>query len=246
MVRLRSSLAGEPGSGMTVGVFVPAELIDRPGVPGWPGPEDRATHPEAAPTPHEFGVPVPLHSDAGRHRGGMAQDEELSLPRRDSGASGIVGVPEEPAAEAAPAVGDVPARSRPPSSPLGDTDVIFQSMVSEWLIDPQELMQPFQSWESVWDSGWQAAAQAEEVPVDQRTEHGLPVREPGARLVPGSAEPAAGGRPNGAHRKPDDDLASSAEQPRDPNAVRASLSSHWSGVRAARRHAREDQPENDK
>jgi hypothetical protein len=100
----------------------------------------------------------------------------------------------------------------------------------------------------VWDSGWEAAAQAEEVPVDQRTEHGLPVREPGARLVPGSAEPAPTGRPNGAaHRKPDEDNGV-ADEPvigRDPEAVRASLSSHWSGIRAGRTHAREDEPENE-
>ena len=252
VVRLRSSMAGQPDSGTTVGVFIPAELLDRPGMLGWPGPEDR---PVAA-TPREFHAPPPMH------RNGTPHDEESSLPRRAPGASGIVGVPEEevPPARAA----DVPsepaaaqpetevhepaARTRPPSSPLGDTDVIFQKMMSEWLIDPQDLMQPFQSWESVWDSGWEAAAQAEEVPVDQRTEHGLPVREPGARLVPGSAEPAPTGRPNGAaHRKPDEDNGV-ADEPvirRDPEAVRASLSSHWSGIRAGRTHAREDEPENE-
>ena len=232
VVRLRSSVAGEPQSGMTVGVFIPAELIDRPGVPGWPPPE--APHPFEMPAQVPSGATVFAQPD----RNGTAQDEESSLPRREPGASGVVGAPQQetpPTPEA--------ARARPPSSPLGDTDVIFQKMVSEWLIDPQELMEPFQSWESVWDSGWEAAAQAEEVPVEQRTEAGLPVREPGARLVPGSAEPAPGGRPNGAaHRRPDDD-AGAADQPRDPDAVRASLSSHWGGVRAGRSHAREDQPE---
>jgi len=253
MVRMRSSVAGEPQSGMTVGVFIPAELIDRPGVPGWPRPEDRAEPPPAEGA-HGFGVGSQVPGGAGvfapPHRNGAAQDEEQdleqdeeqdvesSLPRRDPGASGIGAAPvqraappaEEPALEPA-------ARTRPPSSPLGDTDVIFQKMMSEWLIDPQELMQPVQSWESVWDSGWEAAAQAEEVPVEKRTESGLPVREPGARLVPGSAAPAPGGRPNGAaHRKPDDEQPSG----RDPDTVRASLSSHWSGVRAGRTHARED------
>ncbi|MDT5012946.1 MAG: hypothetical protein QOH57_4563 [Mycobacterium sp.] len=147
----------------------------------------------------------------------------------------------EPDPEAEPAE-EMPAaaRTRPPSSPLGDTDVIFQRMVSEWLVDPKELMPPTQSWESVWDSGWAAAEDAEDAPVDTRTEHGLPVREPGARLVPGSAEPA---RPNGAaHRRSDDGDSEPADPVprRDPEAVRASLSNHWGGVRAGRSHARDE------
>ena len=43
------------------------------------------------------------------------------------------------------------------------------------------------NWESVWDHGWSAAAAAEDAPVAEHTEEGLPVREPGARLVPGAA-----------------------------------------------------------
>ena len=39
VVRLRSSVAGHPRSGMTAGVFIPAELIERPQVTDWPGPE---------------------------------------------------------------------------------------------------------------------------------------------------------------------------------------------------------------
>src|SRR6202043_382001 len=141
-----------------------------------------------------------------------------------------------------------PARTRPPSSPLGDTDVIFQRMVSEWLVDPSDLMEPFQSWESVWDSGWAAAAQAEEPPVGRHTEQGLPVREPGARLVPGSAESPSDDWPNGTgHHRADDDygVAPGADElvQRDPDPVRASLSSHGSGVRAGRSHAREDPPD---
>jgi signal transduction histidine kinase len=272
VVRLRASVAGEPRSGTTVGVFIPTELILRSGA--------------EAPIPHESIEPTvdarfadepnavgsALHSDpelfSQPYRNGSAEQEQSSLPRRDPGTSGIVGGSDgsagqaeqketrqpadasaffsarEQAAEApsdAAAQHDTP-RKRPPSSPLGDTDVIFQGMVSEWLVDPQQLMEPFQSWDSVWDSGWTAAAQAEEASVEQRTERGLPVRQPGAHLVPGSAS----GRPNGAHRKADDGGAGS--QPdvrRDPEAVRASLSSHWSGVRAARSHAREENSELD-
>jgi signal transduction histidine kinase len=44
VVRLRTSVAGDPRSGMTAGVFVPAELIARQGVPRR-APEDRAARP---------------------------------------------------------------------------------------------------------------------------------------------------------------------------------------------------------
>jgi hypothetical protein len=132
-----------------------------------------------------------------------------------------------------------------------DTDVIYQRMVSEWLIDPTTLLRPLQTWESVWDGGWEAAERAADAPIRAHTDQGLPVREPGARLVPGSGEPGAVRRPNGAaHRKPEDGngVASAAGEPiirRDPDAVRTSLSNHLGGVRAGRSHARDTSPETD-
>ena len=61
-------------------------------------------------------------------------------------------------------------------------------MLSEWLVDPTDLANSNDlNWESVWDHGWSAAAAAEDAPVAEHTEEGLPVREPGARLVPGAA-----------------------------------------------------------
>ncbi len=111
-----------------------------------------------------------------------------------------------------------------PSDPQDD-DVIYQRMLSEIMDDPHELVRsPDLDWHTVWDRGWSAAADAENRPVESRTEHGLPMRTPGARLVPGAAdsdEPAPGGL-----------------HPRDPNAVRTSIGSHFSGVRSARSHAR--------
>jgi hypothetical protein len=211
-----------------------------------------------------------MHSDTGLfgepYRNGSPQEDASvsSLPRRDPGASGILGTP-EPAAEPAadqhePDRPQEAAETRTPADTSAffssrsqaangasarpdraeDIDVIFQRLVSEWLIDPMTLLQPLQSWESVWDSGWAAAEQADEAPVTAHTEQGLPMREPGARLIPGRANGAA-------HRKPDGDneVASAAREPvrRDPDAVRASLSSHWGGVRAGRSHARESGPE---
>ncbi|WP_006244237.1 ATP-binding protein [Mycolicibacterium tusciae] len=149
-----------------------------------------------------------------------------------------------------------------PSATAGSDDAIYQKMLSEWLVDPSDLANSADlNWESVWDSGWSAAEAAEEAPVQQRTEEGLPVREPGARLVPGAAESAGSKaglhRSTGAHRNADDneEVASAAEfgspesdasseggaphPPRDPDAVRASISSHFGGVHAGRSHGRE-------
>ncbi len=145
-----------------------------------------------------------------------------------------------------------------PSQTAGTDDAIYQRMVSEWLVDPTELARSDDlNWESVWDHGWSAAAAAEDAPVTEHTEEGLPVREPGARLVPGAVDSAGSDGPvhgghhfnGGAHRSDDrdDEVASAAEfdsggrpiPPRDPDAVRASISNHFGGVHAGRSHARE-------
>lgn len=170
----------------------------------------------------------------------------------------------EPAAQveppAEPEVREEPVEQvvQEPSLTAGADDAIYQKMLSEWLIDPTELANSEDlNWESVWDHGWSAAEAAEEAPVSEHTEEGLPVREPGARLVPGAADsgrsagPLNGGRPRngGAHRNDldDDEVASAAEfdagpqamPHRDPDAVRASISNHFGGVHAGRSHAQD-------
>jgi hypothetical protein len=131
-------------------------------------------------------------------------------------------------------------------------------MLSEWLVAPTEIAKSDDlNWESVWDHGWSAAAAADEAPVLEHTEEGLPVREPGARLVPGAVDSAVPDAPSngghhfngGAHRSDDDadEVASAAGfgtgggpiPPRDPDAVRASISNHFGGVHAGRSHAQE-------
>ena len=85
-----------------------------------------------------------------------------------------------------------------------------------------------------------------------RTEEGLPMRQPGARLVPGAAngEDGRGGRNGGAHRdadagdERDEDRESTFDTGpimirRDPEAVRSSIGSHFNGVHAGRAHARD-------
>jgi hypothetical protein len=100
------------------------------------------------------------------------------------------------------------------------------------------------------DRGWTLAAAAEDKPVESHTlGHGLPVRKPGARLVPGTANGTAaaerdqaeeeesaanGGSPSGGEPQ-------HAATARDPEAVRASFSSHFRGVRTGRSHARDNE-----
>jgi len=134
--------------------------------------------------------------------------------------------------------------------------VIYQRMLSEFLVDPHDLGRSADlDWKSVWDHGWSAAAEVENVPVQAHTDHGLPVRDPGARLVPGGAGPEHNGIAGVAHdRAAEDngaasnggfpsgptDRKSAHEAPvRDPEAIRASMSSHFGGVRAGRSHARD-------
>lgn len=139
-----------------------------------------------------------------------------------------------------------------------DTDSIYQRMLSESLgNDPNEPgLRADLDWQSVWDRGWSVAAEVENVPIVAHTEHGLPVREPGARLVPGSARddapealdtyvPEHGSDDHGDHGEhpASDGGPGGAARPTpqwDPAAIGTSISSHFSGVHAARAHAREN------
>ncbi|MCV7279220.1 sensor histidine kinase [Mycolicibacterium flavescens] len=340
VVRLRSTVNGEPNSGTTAGVYVPAELLTRGGQP------DQYSAPDyAMPADAHAGIATALaldedHDTANHDTAETAEeldpyadqngryDAELNshidvpislLPQRDPGASGISDIPasltppsrepqvyrEEWPADSMPAqtpqppaapepvthrptdtsgffaaraqavdeppVDDTPAVEPREPAPVthhaeddGSEDAIYQKMLSEWLVDPTEIANSEDlNWETVWDRGWSAAAAADEAPVAEVTEEGLPVREPGARLVPGAADLAdrmfgdghqgsdGPQRSGGAHRG--EQVASAAEYGaeqgsapaaqasprRDPEAVRASITSHFGGVRAGRSHARE-------
>ncbi|MHA3023385.1 ATP-binding protein [Mycobacterium sp. BMJ-28] len=248
VVRLRSTVAGEPGSGTTAGVYVPqhllvgdfatsrfADFIPAPAAAVGPPVFRRAADPEPPVAPADYQPPGSV------------------LPQRNPGASRIADVEAEPtvrpterpadtssffAARAQvrdepPARNDAPppARSEPAT---GSEDAIYQKMLSEWLVDPTDLGASTDlDWKSVWDNGWSAAAAAEDTPVSEHTSEGLPVRRPGARLVPGT-----GAAVDEITSDPADQEFDTGPLP-DPAAVRASLSSHFGGVHAARSHARD-------
>lgn len=230
VVRLRSTVSGQRGAGTTAGVYVPAELLVAAAPPPSAGPAPVSVPVEpvvvAAPVIESAPEPAPA---------GL-------LPQRRPGASGIAEpapAPPEPRPESARS--DVAAFFAPRQAATNaesrharhakedstDDDAIYQKMLSEWLVDPHELSQSTDlNWESVWDHGWSAAAAAENAPVLDHTVEGLPVRRPGARLVPGAPDDAGNG--SGAHAA------------RDPDAVRAGIVNHFGGVQAGRLRAQQE------
>ena len=108
VVRLRSTVAGEPNSGTTAGVFVPGELLVHPGGVDEFGGRDYGTPADA-----HAGIVTALaldedHADyAGQQPGGQeylnghAELPVTWLPQRDPGASGISDIPTSLGAPAA-------------------------------------------------------------------------------------------------------------------------------------------------
>ena len=102
-----------------------------------------------------------------------------------------------------------------PGAPEPAESPIYQRMVSEWLVEPSA-SEPGGAWSSPADAGWAAAEEASKPILDHRTSGGLPIRNPGAQLVPGGLTP------------PSDTGAP------DPEEIRSNLSRHLSGVRSGR------------
>ncbi|MET7771631.1 ATP-binding protein [Nocardia sp. NPDC005366] len=100
---------------------------------------------------------------------------------------------------------------------------IYQRMVSEWLVEPassgSEGAGEVTPWTSPADEGWAAAAEASHPTTSGRTSGGLPIRQPGAQLVPGGLSPAE------------------EANTRNPDEIRNSLTRHLSGVRSGRADA---------
>lgn len=105
----------------------------------------------------------------------------------------------------------------PMPEPAPEEGSIFATMKSNWF-NTEGAEQPWSGNEV--DSGWAAADRVAEATPIQVSEAGLPVRRPGARIVPGGVSPAA------------------VAVVRDPEAIRARLAAHAAGVTRARRLTR--------
>jgi signal transduction histidine kinase len=181
------------------------------------------------------------------------------LPKRSPGASRVTEADESPVERSeAPtpriAAGREPAqktasnsfssfanRSKldPPPTPDPESAVvnvesenspIFERMASEWLMDPTTLESRDGSWMTAPDAGWAAATNAADQKPERHNESGLPVRERGARLVPGQA---------GTGSDADTDVR------RDPSAVGDILSRALAGVRSGRAESTAAERENE-
>jgi signal transduction histidine kinase len=124
--------------------------------------------------------------------------------------------PEAPPSQSTPAA--EPARPNIEAESL-ESAPIFERMVSEWLMDPTALESRDGVWATAADAGWAAAENAVEQKPQRHTESGLPIRERGARLVPGHARNGSDG---------------GADDRRDPAAVGDILSRALAGVRSGR------------
>ncbi len=245
VVRLRSTVPGEPNSGATAGVYVPEELLA--GVPAAPRFTDLQPAAAADVLPSASVQHEPSGYDGPTAEFGNDDIESpiSVLPQRNPGSSGFHPHAEVPTCTPAPvdtsaffaARSGQTAEHAEPADTGFSNDVIYQKMLSEWLVDPTDLgASPDLDWKSVWDHGWSAAASAEDAPVTEHTEAGLPVRRPGERLVPGAGAAATQQAP--VVLDPADSDSDPDPLP-DPAAVRAGISNHFGGVYAGRLHTRD-------
>jgi hypothetical protein len=199
----------------------------------------------AATAPVDDGEPAttPMSGlDASSHNGS-------TLPKRSPGASGVNGrtaaepaaateqglahqstsnpfayfttrsTPESPPSQSTPAAEPARPNIEAESAQNSESAPIFERMVSEWLMDPTTLESRDGAWATAADAGWAAAAKAVEQEPQRHTESGLPIRERGARLVPGHARSGSD---------------AGADERRDPAAVGDTLSRALAGVRSGR------------
>jgi hypothetical protein len=236
-----------PGSsGITEVPAPPAEQRPRRhrrklATPWWENEQQSKRSPEPKPAPAN----TPAVSDTSAF---FAARSQGAADRADAAA---VKPANPPAGASISPLPTIPQGPKGPPAPADD-DVIYRRMLTEMLGDPHDLMNsPDLDWQSVWDRGWSLAAAAEDRPVESHTaEHGLPVRTPGARLVPGGANGTGLAEPDRTQEDQGSLVGSNGASPsgrrpqhaaaaRDPEAVRASFSSHFGAVRYARSHARD-------
>jgi signal transduction histidine kinase len=244
-VRLRTTDALNSQPGVTASVYLPGALIaPLAGILDTHGDPLGASFDDSPPSPTEHWLAPDRELETGLDEGAdsaYAVDEAAlsvttrnggTLPKRSPGASGVNGAASPPARRTAavPHSASNPFsyftnRSTPEAAPAqpeaenSESAPIFERMVSEWLMDPTALESRDGAWATAADAGWAAAAEAVEQKPQRHTESGLPIRERGARLVPGHAgtESHAG-----------------ADERRDPAAVGDMLSRALAGVRSGR------------
>ncbi|MFI7003652.1 ATP-binding protein [Nocardia sp. NPDC050175] len=178
--------------------------------------ESEAKGPEPEPTIPQQRVPREAPHPSGPREPARTTSRS-GLPIRRPSA-----VPEpEPAPPRAPEPAMVTSSRLQPVAGASPTP-IYQRMVSEWLVEPATSQAAESTWTSPADVGWTAAEEATHPTPTGRTTGGLPIRTPGAQLVPGG-------------------LAQADESgARDPEEIRNNLTRHLSGVRSGRANAQYD------
>ncbi|WP_336872928.1 HAMP domain-containing sensor histidine kinase [Rhodococcus qingshengii] len=121
---------------------------------------------------------------------------------------------------------DAEIQSPPPIlSEPGAVPPIYSRMVTEWLVDPTMVdhTRAGTPWTTAADEGWVASRISYELPPSVFTDSGLPVRDRGARLIPGTIAPQV---------LPD-------RNPLNPESIRRGLNRHHDGIRRGRDDAAE-------
>lgn len=255
-VTLRPTLDRTRNAGITATVHLPADVLTAPGAdhprqnaghghdrghdsstPQWaergPDPAILAATAEAIQSEH---TPPHTPGDTGNRISG-------GLPQRRPGASNIATIPVQhqpvpPSDLQVPPNDPRPAHTSPRhlldptrtatffqrSGPGADHKnpsahpPIFASLAPVWLTDPTNTDNSPRPWVTRADAGWTAADRATHNAPDAVAPSGLPQRVPGRRLVPGGV---TGAGPSPTHR-------------RTPDAIRANLTRHHSGILAGR------------
>ncbi|MFG1797806.1 ATP-binding protein [Nocardia sp. NPDC049149] len=179
--------------------------------------DERATDLWAEPSAEPDRFPEPLR-DQPPHRPSVSRE-----PSRTTSRSGLPirrpsTVPEPAPQPRTPEPSMVTSSRLQPVAGASPTP-IYQRMVSEWLVEPATSQTSEGTWTSPADAGWIAAEEATRPTPTGRTSGGLPIRTPGAQLVPGGLAQA--------------DEAGA----RDPEEIRNNLTRHLSGVRSGRANA---------